>query len=348
MTTNCTCLSHRWPQTTGCMPCPPSRQARRGRGDRERRSRGVDCHGEGLRGRDTAGRHLDGEGGSCRRRRRPAEHASRGQAQACGKRPRRVDQVYGAVPPVAANDWLYAVPTVPAGNGEAVEIVSATAAGLTVKEKDFVDETPLAVTWTVKVEVAAAVGVPLSTPPVDRLKPVGSVPVDDQLYVPVPPVAANDWLYAVPTVPAGNGEAVEIESATAAGLTVKEKDFVDETPLAVTWTVKVEVAAAVGVPLSTPPVDRSSLREASPSTTNCTCLSHRWPQMSGCRPCPPSRQATARPWRSRVPPRQVATRVARKGARGDFHYIGRIRLRPSPTTRRLRECVTGVRIRRSV
>ena len=75
-----------------------------------------------------------------------------------------------------------------------MEIESATAAGLTVKEKVFVDETPLAVTWTVMVEVAAAVGVPLSTPPVDRLKPVGSVPVEDQLYVPVPPVAANVWL----------------------------------------------------------------------------------------------------------------------------------------------------------
>jgi hypothetical protein len=74
----------------------------------------------------------------------------------------------------------------------------------------------------VKLEVAAAVGVPLRTPAEDRASPAGSVPADtDQVFVPEPPVDANvSEVYAVPTVPAGNGEAVVIERATGA-VTVK-------------------------------------------------------------------------------------------------------------------------------
>jgi hypothetical protein len=119
---------------------------------------------------------------------------------------------------VVANVWLYAVPTVPTGNGEAVEIERATAAGSIVTENCFV-AVPPPVTWTVKVEVPAVVGVPLITPAEDRLSPAGSDPtVTDQVRVAaVPPVVANVWLYAVPTVPTGNGEAVEIERATAGG-----------------------------------------------------------------------------------------------------------------------------------
>jgi hypothetical protein len=94
----------------------------------------------------------------------------------------------------------------------------ATFAALTVREKAFVDEALLApVTWTVKLAVPVAVGVPLSTPAADRPRPAGSVPAEtNQLYGVVPPVAANDWLYAVPTVPAGNGLAVEIVGAAGA------------------------------------------------------------------------------------------------------------------------------------
>ena len=86
------------------------------------------------------------------------------------------------------------MPTVPAGS-DAVEIVGAATA-LIVTVNALVDETPLApVTWTVKVEVAAAVGVPLRTPAVDRVSPAGGVPEEtDQLYGAVPPVAANVWL----------------------------------------------------------------------------------------------------------------------------------------------------------
>jgi len=122
--------------------------------------------------------------------------------------------------------------------------------GLIVTESGFV-AVPPPVTWTVKLEVAAVVGVPLRTPAEDRPSPAGSVPaVTDQLYGVVPPVAASVWLYAVPTVPAGS-EAVVIERDTGAALIVTENAFV-AVPPPVTWTVKLEVAAVVGVPLRTP------------------------------------------------------------------------------------------------
>ena len=50
----------------------------------------------------------------------------------------------------------------------------------------------------------------------DKLSPAGREPVDtDQLYGVVPPVAANVWLYDVPTVPEGSGLDVLIASGTA-------------------------------------------------------------------------------------------------------------------------------------
>ena len=70
----------------------------------------------------------------------------------------------------------------------------AGAASLIVTEKSFV-AVPPPVTWTVKLKVPAAVGVPLRTPAEDRFRPAGSVPADtDQLYGVVPPVAASAWL----------------------------------------------------------------------------------------------------------------------------------------------------------
>ena len=72
-----------------------------------------------------------------------------------------------------------------------------------------------------------------------------------------------------------------------AGLIVTENCFV-AVPPPVTWAVKLEVPAAVGVPLSTPVADRLSPQEASPQTrTNCKGSSPRWPQASGCMPSPP-------------------------------------------------------------
>jgi hypothetical protein len=63
----------------------------------------------------------------------------------------------------------------------------------------------------VKLELSTVVGVPLRMPAVDKESPAGSVPdVTDQLYGDVPPLAANVWLYAVPTVPEDKGLAVSI------------------------------------------------------------------------------------------------------------------------------------------
>ena len=93
----------------------------------------------------------------------------------------------------------------------------AATAALIVTENACV-AVPPPVTWTVKLEVPAAVGVPLSRPAEERLRPAGSVPADtDQVYGVVPPAAASVWLYAVPTVPAGNGDVVVIVGATATG-----------------------------------------------------------------------------------------------------------------------------------
>jgi len=67
-------------------------------------------------------------------------------------------------------------------------------------------------------ELSTVVGVPLKMPAVDKVSPAGSVPdVTDQLYGDVPPLAANVWLYAVPTVPEGSGLAVSITSGGGGG-----------------------------------------------------------------------------------------------------------------------------------
>ena len=76
--------------------------------------------------------------------------------------------------------------------------------------------------------MSTVVGVPLKMPAVDKVSPAGSVPdVTDQLYGDIPPLAANVWLYAVPTVPEGRGLAVSI---TRSALTVRENDFVAVPP----------------------------------------------------------------------------------------------------------------------
>ena len=74
--------------------------------------------------------------------------------------------------------------------------------------RDF-EAVPPPVTWTVKVEVPADVGVPLTAPPELSVSPAGRLPeVTDQLYGVVPPEAESDWLYDAPTVPAGSDDVV--------------------------------------------------------------------------------------------------------------------------------------------
>ena len=97
---------------------------------------------------------------------------------------------------------------------------------------------PESATWTVKVDVPVAVGVPEITPLLLRLKPLGSVP-EAKLHVraPAPPLACRVTEYAAPTVPAVRGEVV----ATVGGgvtITLTDTDFVaSATEVAVTVAV---------------------------------------------------------------------------------------------------------------
>ena len=54
---------------------------------------------------------------------------------------------------------------------------------------------------TVIVKVPVCVGVPLNTPPVERVKPDGNVLVVVKVVVPVPPLCVNVWLNGAPAVP---------------------------------------------------------------------------------------------------------------------------------------------------
>src|SRR5437867_128668 len=159
-----------------------------------------------------------------------------------GKVAGATDHVYGGVPPVAVNVCEYATPTVPAGSGDVVVITSdGGAAGLIVIDSEFemVCEA-LSLTWTLKLAVVAAVGIPLITP-ADSDKPAARRSSDpDHVYGGVPPVAVNVCEYAAPTVPADSGDAVVITSGGgAAGLIVIDSDFDTACEaLSLTWTLK--------------------------------------------------------------------------------------------------------------
>jgi len=140
---------------------------------------------------------------------------------------------------------------VPAGS-DAVVIVKA---GLIVSDKSFVMlPFALSVTFTMKLLGPALAGVPEIVPPVDRLKPAGSVPTDTvHVYGGDPPEAASACEYAFPTMPAGSDAVVIVR----AGLIVSDSAFVMLPPaLSVTFTVKLLGPAVPGVPEIVPPADR--------------------------------------------------------------------------------------------
>lgn len=152
------------------------------------------------------------------------------------------------VPPVAPNVCEYGAPTVPF---DKEPVVIESGAGLTVMLRPFVAVAPeLSRTCTVTGFVPAAVGVPLTVAPFNE-RPAGSDPaVIDQVYPPVPPVAASDCEYGEPTLPLAS-DAVVTESG--AGFTRIVNAFVAVVfELSRTWAVKLEVPAAVGVPEITP------------------------------------------------------------------------------------------------
>lgn len=170
-----------------------------------------------------------------------------------GSAPPVTANVYGAVPFVAATLAVYAAFIVPLGSVVVViETGVTSAATLTVKFA-LAFTPPASVTVIVKLELPAAVGVPVIAPPEASVSPAGSVPlVTAKLYGVVPLIASTVAVYAAPTVPAGK-EFVTIDTGVAAATTFSESVAL-AVPLlpSVTVTTKLEVPAAVGVPSSTP------------------------------------------------------------------------------------------------
>src|SRR5438132_2137611 len=106
-----------------------------------------------------------------------------------GKLPDVMDQTYGVCPPVAASVTVYATFVVALGNGDVVVIDSGL---LIVTVYAWVASlAALSLTCTVKVVVAAVVGVPLMTPVPDTMvRPAGNDPTEiDHVKGAVPPVS---------------------------------------------------------------------------------------------------------------------------------------------------------------
>lgn len=118
--------------------------------------------------------------------------------------------VYGVVPPVAFSEAEYAALICP--SGRLLVVIDNGAAAMTTCNDSVMLWEAASVTFAVKPNVPAAVGVPDNTPAPDSVSPPGSVPaLTDHVYEPVPPVAASVAEYAVPTCPLGK-VALVIES----------------------------------------------------------------------------------------------------------------------------------------
>ena len=137
-----------------------------------------------------------------------------------GNEPAEMDHVYGAVPPVTVRFCgAYAAPTVPDESAVAV-IVGTDAAAMTICSGCVPERFAASVTFTVKLEVPAVVGVPEIVPLLASVKPVGSDPaLIDHVYGGVPPLTPRFCgPYFVPAVPPGR-EVVAIVGGAAAGFT---------------------------------------------------------------------------------------------------------------------------------
>lgn len=106
------------------------------------------------------------------------------------------------------------------------------------------------VTVTVMGIVPTAVGVPLTAPELETLKPPLAEPL--QVNGPVPPLTANEPEYGFPTKPVGKLAVM----LSGAGVTVTEKFLLAVAggfSLSLALTVKLNVPAVDGKPLSAPP-----------------------------------------------------------------------------------------------
>ena len=128
-------------------------------------------------------------------------------------------QVYGDVPPLTTGVTEHLTPTVHGCKGGKGPMIAG--GGLIVKENSLLAGAPLtSVTWMVKLEVPAVVGVPLIRPVAEfRVMLAGNVPAASvQVRGNVPPLTTTACEYLTPTVPCGNGELVVI---TGGGFTVR-------------------------------------------------------------------------------------------------------------------------------
>jgi hypothetical protein len=120
-------------------------------------------------------------------------------------------QLYGVVPPLACSVVEYAVPAVPPGSDVVVTVGDCAAAATSIlrfAEAVAVGE-PESFTCTVKAEVPACVGVPEIRPEPEMVIPTGKLPfASDQVYGPVPPVAAKVVEYATWDVPLGKANEI--------------------------------------------------------------------------------------------------------------------------------------------
>ena len=167
-----------------------------------------------------------------------------------GSAPDITVHVNGPVPPATPRVCEYAVPTVPVGS--AVVVICSAGAFTVIANDALADTDALSVTFTVKLLVPAALGVPVIDEPF-RLNPGGSDPLAiDHVYGAVPPLAASVAEYAVPTVAAPRDDVV---ICSVEGLIVIESAAVaDADALSVTFTVNVLVPTALGIPEIVEPV----------------------------------------------------------------------------------------------
>lgn len=93
-----------------------------------------------------------------------------------------------------------------------------TAAGATTTVIVLLTGPPVPLAVTVKVDVPAVSGVPDTTPPGDKVNPLGNEPVDVHVTAPVRPSAVSVWLYAVPTIPAPNSDPDDIAGMGVTGV----------------------------------------------------------------------------------------------------------------------------------
>ena len=143
---------------------------------------------------------------------------------------------------------VYGVPTVAAGSGDELMIVSVEFA---VSEKFFVTDCNCeSVVVTEKVKFPAVGGAPDRSPLEDRVSHVGSEAAI-QVYPGDPPEAVNCREYAVPTVAAGRGETVLIASGAVRGKTKLAVALCPSTSFTLMGSVTDPPAG--GTPVKSPP-----------------------------------------------------------------------------------------------